>query len=93
MRARDVFELRQEPALPQRRWWRRLGQLLTLVSLSGPVPGGGARTLIVEKATGGVVGAVSQRFGDDFYDVRLEEDLFTLSVEDFRDKWCPDHAG
>ena len=92
MRAREVYELRREPALPQRRWWRRLGQLLTLVSLFDPVPGGGARTVIVERATGRVVGAVRQRFGQDFYDVHLEEDLLTLSVEDFRDKWCSDPA-
>lgn len=48
--------------------------------------------MIVERATGRVVGAVRQRFGQDFYDVHLEEDLLTLSVEDFRDKWCSDPA-
>ena len=43
--------------------------------------------MIVEKATGEVIGEVKQPFGDDFYDARLEEDLLTLSVDDFRDMW------
>jgi hypothetical protein len=53
----------------------------------GPVPGGGGRTLIVERATGEVIGNVKQTFGDDFYDSRLEEDLLTLSVDEFENKW------
>jgi hypothetical protein len=64
-----------------------MGQLVALAVELGPVPGGGGRTLIVEKATGKVIGSVKQPFGDDFYDARLEEDLLTLSVDDFRDKW------
>ena len=58
-----------------------------LVVNLGPVPGGGSRTLIVESATGKVVAHVKQPFGDDFYDSRLEEDLLTLSVDDFEAKW------
>ena len=58
-----------------------------LVVNLGPVPGGGDRTLIVESATGKVTGDVKQAFGDDFYDSRLEEDLLTLPVDDFEDKW------
>jgi hypothetical protein len=61
--------------------------LVKLVVDLGPVPGGGGRTVIFERATGAVVGGVHQRFGDDFYDVRLEEDLLTLPAEAFRDKW------
>ncbi len=87
MRARDIYELRREPAPRRGRWWRRLGQLATLAVELGPVPGGGGRTEIVQRATGSVVGNVHQRFGDDFYDVRMEEDLLTLSAEAFRDKW------
>jgi hypothetical protein len=87
MRARDLYELERNPAPGRGRWWRRLGQLITLVINLGPVPGGGGRTLIVERATGNVIGHVKQPFGDDFYDARIEEDLLTVSVDDFRDKW------
>ena len=87
MRARDRYELQQTPAPLHGRWRRRLGQLLMLAVDLGPVPGGGGRTLIVETATGAVIGDVKQPFGDDFYDSRLEEDLLTLSVDDFEAKW------
>jgi hypothetical protein len=52
-----------------------------------PVEGGGEKTLIIETATGEVVGSLDQRFGNDFYDVRLEDDLLTLAAEDFRGRW------
>lgn len=91
MRARDVYELRRQPAPDKGRWWRRLGQVLAAVLTMGePVTGGGAKTLIVETATGQVIGDLRQRFGDEFYATRLEEDLLTLSVEDFRDKLLSD---
>jgi len=87
VRAADVYELRREAAPRRGRWWRRVLQLISLVVDLGPVPGGGGRTVIVERATGTAIGEVDLRFGDDFYDVRLEEDLITLSAEAFRDTW------
>jgi hypothetical protein len=62
---------------------------MALIVDLGPVPGGGGRTLVVEKATGGVAGEVEQPFGDDFYDARLEEDLLALSEDDFNARWLP----
>lgn len=79
MQAADVYELRREAAPRRGRWWRRVLQLVTLVVGPGPVPGGGGRTV-----TGAAVADVDQRFGDDFYDVRLE-DLITLPAAAFRD--------
>lgn len=93
MRARDLYELRREPSPRQGRWWRRLGQLLALVIDQGHLPGGGGRTVIVERATGRDIGEVRQPFGNDFYDVRLQEELLTLSAEDFGDQWLPDADG
>jgi len=79
MRARDTYELQPKPALRRGQWWRRLGQLVALAVGVGPVPGGGGRTLIAEKTTGKVIGAVKQPFASDFYDARIEEDLLTLT--------------
>lgn len=87
MRARDRYELQRNPAPLHGKWRRRLGQLVMLAVDLGPVPGGAGRTLIVERATGEVIGDVKQPFGDDFYDSRLEEDLLTLSVDEFEDRW------
>ena len=56
IRARDVYDLRRQPAPAKGRWWRRLGQLVSLVTVLGPVPGGGEQVLIVERATGENVG-------------------------------------
>lgn len=49
-----------------------MGQPTALAVELGPVPGGGGRTLIVEKANGEVIGDVKQPFADDFHDARLE---------------------
>lgn len=87
MRARDIYERRREPAPPRGTRWRRPGQLVALIVDRGPVPGGGGRTLVVEKATGSVAGEVEQPFGDDIYDARLEEDLLTLAADDFNARW------
>lgn len=89
MRARDVYELQREPARRRGRWWRRLGQLIALAVELGPVPAGGGQTLILERATGTVIGTVKQRFGNDFPDARIEEDLLTLTVDAFTAKWLP----
>lgn len=86
MRARDVYILRHQSDPSRGRWWRRLGQLGALTSELDPVPGGGEEVLIVERATGATVGALRQLFGDEFYAVRLEEDLLTLSADAFEDK-------
>ena len=68
-----------------------MGQLVVAIVTSGePVTVGGARTLVVETVTGRVVGDLQQEFGNQFYDARLGEDLLTLSVDDFRDKWLSD---
>ncbi len=89
MRARDTYELQRKPAFRRGQWWRRLGQLVALAVELGPVPGGGGRTLIVEKTTGKVIGALRQPFGNDFYDARIEEDLLILTVDEFKAKWLP----
>jgi hypothetical protein len=87
MKARDVYEIRRIPAPTNRRWWRRLGELVALVAVLGPVPAGGETVLIVERAIGETVGSLRQPFGNEFYAARLEEDLLVLSPEAFSDNW------
>ena len=43
--------------------------------------------LIVERATGESVGNLRQPFGNEFFAARLEEDLLTVLVDAFEDKW------
>jgi hypothetical protein len=86
MRARDAYELRHEPAPKRGTVWRILSQFLALIVV-GPSPGGGDRVLIIDRRTGGEVGHVRQRSGDDFYSARLEEDLLTMSADDFTARW------
>jgi len=93
MRARDVYILRRQSAPSRGRWWRRVGQFGALIAELGPVPGGGEEVLIVERATGATVGDLRQPFGDEFYAVRLEEDLLTLPADAFEDKWLGDSDG
>lgn len=57
------------------------------------VTGGRAKTLIVERQTGRVVGEVVKRFGNDFYEVPLAENLVALVVAAFKVKWLTSGDG
>lgn len=87
MRASDVYELSVVPPSPDARVWRRLRQLLAMVTMIGPVPEGGESLLIIEKRSGEVVGEHRQRWADEFYDTRIRGDLRILSADDFSAQW------
>lgn len=87
VRADDVYELSVVPPSSDGRGWRRLRQFLALAAMVGPIPEGGERLLIIEKASGDIVGEHRQRWADDFYDARIRADLRVLSEDDFRERW------
>ncbi len=83
-----------EPARPQR-WFRGLGVLIAHVAGwfegfgSGPVNPGGRPIDVVDVASGEVVLAFVEEFGDDkrFALATLQQDLDEQTVGDFRAKW------
>ena len=87
MRASDVYELSVVPPSAERRAWRRISQVLAILTTISPTPVGGERLLIIDTRSGEVVGEHRQRFADEFYDMRIRSDLSLLSADEFRAQW------